>query len=201
MQFIVLDRRGFENKTDYQVIRRHIDISANRNQETSCRWTFYSLSRTACGRGNHPPRRVIQGVEIIEAENLARLCAEFAADKKAENIVVLDLREISTFTDFFVICSAGSEPQLKAIAGEIETRLKKDTDPRRRRGWFPGEPVDRARLPAGGRPRLSPRQTRVLQPRRPVGRCAAPQLGNGDARQQLRASSVVAAMRSLRPPG
>jgi len=37
---------------------------------------------------------------------------------------VLDLREISTFTDFFVICSATSEPQLKAIANEIETRLK-----------------------------------------------------------------------------
>ena len=49
-----------------------------------------------------------------------------AADKKAEEIVVLDLREISTFTDFFVICSAASEPQLKAIAGEIETRLKED---------------------------------------------------------------------------
>jgi ribosome-associated protein len=40
--------------------------------------------------------------------------------------VVLDLRGISTFTDFFVICSAGSEPQLKAIAGEIESRLKED---------------------------------------------------------------------------
>lgn len=38
----------------------------------------------------------------------------------------MDLREISTFTDFFVICSAGSEPQLKAIAGEIETSLKQD---------------------------------------------------------------------------
>jgi ribosome-associated protein len=37
---------------------------------------------------------------------------------------VLDLRGISTFTDFFVICSANSEPQLKAIANEIETRLK-----------------------------------------------------------------------------
>lgn len=40
--------------------------------------------------------------------------------------MVLDLREISTFTDFFVICSATSEPQLKAIAGEIEARLKKE---------------------------------------------------------------------------
>ena len=39
---------------------------------------------------------------------------------------MLDLRGISTFTDFFVICSATSEPQLKAIAGEIATRLKED---------------------------------------------------------------------------
>ena len=39
---------------------------------------------------------------------------------------MLDLRGISTFTDFFVICSANSEPQLKAIANEIETRLKQD---------------------------------------------------------------------------
>jgi ribosome-associated protein len=36
------------------------------------------------------------------------------------------LREISTFTDFFVICSATSEPHLKAIAGEIENRLRKE---------------------------------------------------------------------------
>ena len=40
--------------------------------------------------------------------------------------MVLDLRDISTFTDFFVICSATSEPQLKAIAGEIEGQLKKE---------------------------------------------------------------------------
>ncbi len=49
-----------------------------------------------------------------------------ASNKKAEEIVVLDLRAISTFTDFFVICSATSEPQLKAIANEIETRLRQD---------------------------------------------------------------------------
>jgi ribosome-associated protein len=40
--------------------------------------------------------------------------------------LVLDLREISTFTDYFVICSGTSEPHLKAIAGEVETRLKED---------------------------------------------------------------------------
>ena len=39
---------------------------------------------------------------------------------------MLDLRGISTFTDFFVICSGTSEPQLKAIANELETRLRED---------------------------------------------------------------------------
>ena len=43
---------------------------------------------------------------------------------------MLDLRDISTFTDFFVICSATSEPQIKAIAGEVETRLKQEHDVR-----------------------------------------------------------------------
>jgi ribosome-associated protein len=40
--------------------------------------------------------------------------------------VILDLQGISTFTDFFVISSGTSEPHLKAIAGEIEGRLKTD---------------------------------------------------------------------------
>ena len=62
----------------------------------------------------------------MTSEALARLCAAYATEKKAQNIVALDLREISTFTDFFVICSGSSEPQLKAIAGEIEDRLRKE---------------------------------------------------------------------------
>ena len=44
--------------------------------------------------------------------------------------MILDLQGISTFTDFFVICSGTSEPHLKAIASEIETRLKTDHDMR-----------------------------------------------------------------------
>ncbi len=62
----------------------------------------------------------------MTSEELARHIAAFASDKQAENIVVLDLRDISTFTDFFVICSGGSEPQLKAIAGGITDGLRKD---------------------------------------------------------------------------
>lgn len=62
----------------------------------------------------------------IKSDKLAKLCAAIAADKKAEDIVVLDLRKLSSFTDYFVICSGSSEPQLKAIAGEIEHRLKSE---------------------------------------------------------------------------
>ncbi|MEP6603668.1 MAG: ribosome silencing factor [Spartobacteria bacterium] len=62
----------------------------------------------------------------MTADHLATACAELASNKKAEEIVIIDLRGISTFTDFFVICSASSEPQLKAIAGEIESGLKQD---------------------------------------------------------------------------
>lgn len=61
---------------------------------------------------------------MTEGESLARLCVEAAADKKAENIVVLDLRGISSFTDFFVICSGSSDPQLKAIASSIREKLR-----------------------------------------------------------------------------
>ena len=43
---------------------------------------------------------------------------------------MLDLRGISTLTDFFVICSGSSDPHLKAIAGEIETKLREDYDTR-----------------------------------------------------------------------
>jgi len=56
---------------------------------------------------------------MIDGETLCRACAAAAADKKAVDIVVLDLRGISTFTDYFVICSATSEPQLKAISSSI----------------------------------------------------------------------------------
>ena len=60
----------------------------------------------------------------MTSEKLARLCASYASDKLAENVVALDLRGISTFTDFFVICSGSSEPQLRAIASGITDGLR-----------------------------------------------------------------------------
>lgn len=55
---------------------------------------------------------------------LARLCRELVLEKKAEGVVVLDMRGISSFCDFFVICSGLSEPHLKAIATNVDVRLK-----------------------------------------------------------------------------
>jgi ribosome-associated protein len=67
---------------------------------------------------------------IDPEETLARLCAEAALDKKAEDVVILDMRGISSFTDFFVIVSGTSEPQLKAIAGSIRERVREATGQR-----------------------------------------------------------------------
>jgi ribosome-associated protein len=48
-----------------------------------------------------------------------------AEDKKALDVVVLDLREIAAFTDYFVICSGQSSRQVKAIADNVEEALRK----------------------------------------------------------------------------
>ncbi len=47
-------------------------------------------------------------------------------DKKAIRPLILDLQEISTITDYLVICSAQSEPQLKAITNGVVKTLKDD---------------------------------------------------------------------------
>jgi ribosome-associated protein len=48
---------------------------------------------------------------------------EAAESKQAKDIKVLDLREITTFADFFVVCSGANARQIQAIADEVETQL------------------------------------------------------------------------------
>ena len=47
-----------------------------------------------------------------------------ALDKKAADVVVLDLRNTSAFTDFFILCSGTSQRQVKAIADAVEDTLR-----------------------------------------------------------------------------
>ena len=56
---------------------------------------------------------------------LARLIADYAADKKAIDIAELDLRGVLGFTDFFVICTGNTDRQTKAIHDGIHQGLKK----------------------------------------------------------------------------
>ena len=55
---------------------------------------------------------------------MASLCRELADNKKAEDIAILDLRELSSVTDYFVIASGSSEPHLRAIVDEITDKLR-----------------------------------------------------------------------------
>jgi ribosome-associated protein len=49
-----------------------------------------------------------------------------AFDKKAGDVVIMDLRKASSFTDFFVLCTGQNMRQVRAIAEAIETELKKE---------------------------------------------------------------------------
>ena len=62
----------------------------------------------------------------MDSRKLALLCREFADNKKADNIVILDVRKISSVTDYFVIASGTSEPHLRAIVEEITDQLRQE---------------------------------------------------------------------------
>ena len=61
----------------------------------------------------------------MDSKEIAITCAKIADEKKAQDIVILDVDKISAITDYFVICSAINERQLHAIADEIDKQLKK----------------------------------------------------------------------------
>lgn len=62
----------------------------------------------------------------MDSRKLASLCRELADNKKAEDLVVLDVRKLSSITDYFVVASATSEPHLRAIVDEITDKLRRD---------------------------------------------------------------------------
>lgn len=71
-----------------------------------------------------PAHQETQPAEEIDERVLIALHA--ATEKKALDTVILDLREIASFTDFFVITSGSNERQVQAIADEVVETLKKN---------------------------------------------------------------------------
>ena len=63
---------------------------------------------------------------VFEGEALAREAARFADDKKAENIMVLDVRGLSPVTDFIVICEGAALPHLRAIQSDVAGRMRQE---------------------------------------------------------------------------
>lgn len=61
---------------------------------------------------------------IPDPDTIALAAARAASDKKADDIRILDLRAVSSFADYFVICSGNSEPHLKAISSGIRETLR-----------------------------------------------------------------------------
>jgi ribosome-associated protein len=71
-------------------------------------------------------------VNQAQTEQLARNLAAIADSKKAEDVVVLDMRELVAYTDFLAICTARSERQARAIVDEVRVQVKREA------GLLPG---------------------------------------------------------------
>lgn len=76
-----------------------------------------------------------------EVDEAVRLALHFASEKKAFNVVALDLREIASFAEFFVIVSGANQRQVQAISDEINEQLKEQlkTRPIRIEGYSGAE--------------------------------------------------------------
>jgi ribosome-associated protein len=84
--------------------------------------------KTTDGPAPGPRRRTKKAAAAARGRLPAELtlAATVAYDKKAADVVVLDLRAVQAFTDFFFICTGQNARQVKAIADAIETALAKD---------------------------------------------------------------------------
>lgn len=72
--------------------------------------------------------KTVSPVKRKKKDSFLTVCADAASDKKAEDIVLLDMRGLSSFTDYFLVCSGASEPQLKAIANSVRAEMKAKYD-------------------------------------------------------------------------
>ena len=76
----------------------------------------------------------------METMELAKKICKAADDKKAENIIIMDMRGLMFSTDYFVICSAATATQVRAISDNIEDELAKaEINFSHREGYHEGE--------------------------------------------------------------
>ena len=85
----------------------------------------------------------------LDSIEQARRIAGIAQDKLAEDVVILDMRPVCVYTDFFVVCSGRNTRQVKSIWDEVHARLKHDrrllpraVDGERESTWIVGDYLD-----------------------------------------------------------
>lgn len=62
----------------------------------------------------------------LDSKELVDKIVEFIQSKKGFDITILDLKNLTAMSDYFVICSAGANVQVKAIADEVDKKLRKE---------------------------------------------------------------------------
>ena len=67
---------------------------------------------------------LVEGIQL-EPTQLAKAAVDIAADKKASDVLLLDIRDISSIADYFVICTGNNTRQIQSIADALNDDLKK----------------------------------------------------------------------------
>jgi len=83
-------------------------------------------------------RKIKSANRLTQRSKIIKTIIAAIQEKKGENIISLDLRKINeAVADFFIICEAGNQPQIKAIADNIEdqVRVHCDEDPYHHEGY------------------------------------------------------------------
>ncbi len=76
----------------------------------------------------------------MELQELTMAVCKAASDKKARDIVTMDMRGLMSSTDYFVVCSANTATQVRAIADNIEEKLEEEGTPfNHKEGYREGE--------------------------------------------------------------
>jgi ribosome-associated protein len=81
-----------------------------------------AAAKTGTPRAESGTRRAKNPASRLPAD--VKVAVDAAADKKADDLVVLDLRKASGFTDYFVICTGQNARQIRAIADAVIEQLK-----------------------------------------------------------------------------
>ncbi len=90
--------------------------------------TLGFVPRDACatmrGTSDIVHAAAMRGRNALEAEQLGQTIVESVVGKMGEDVVLLDIRTLSSIADYFVICSGASERQLHALAEEVRSKMQ-----------------------------------------------------------------------------